>query len=216
MTRALTASNLVRAYILAKEVVIRSGFHSEIDWQEELSFENVSESDFLREMAWVVLSAGFRESVLRKRFILISEAFLHWSSAGEIQKTHEQCRLRALKAFNHPQKVDAILATAELTARIGFPALKWQIESQGIRFLKQLPFIGPVTAFHLAKNLGLSVVKPDRHLVRVARAAGYDCPDSMCQVIALAVAEKTSVVDLVLWRYATLNPHYADSFSIHN
>ena len=213
MARALALSNLAKIYLLAKDFVIRNGFHSEIDWQEDLSFQDVSEGDFLREMAWVVLSAGFRESVLRMRFGRISEAFLHWSSAEEICREEGACRQRALHIFNHSQKIDAILSTAQLTVRTGFPNLKQRIEIEGVGFLKQLPFIGPVTAFHLAKNLGLPVVKPDRHLVRAARAAGYDCPTSMCQAIASVVAEKISVVDLVIWRYATLDPHYEDWFS---
>ena len=212
MARTLTPTNLAKAYLLAKDFVIRSGFDAEIDWQEDLSLQSVSESDFLREMAWVVLSAGFRESLLRKHFPALSAAFLNWSSGREISQAKHECRFKALQAFNHEKKVDAILSTSELTAQIGFAALKWRIENEGVEFLKQLSFIGPVTAFHLAKNLGLSVVKPDRHLVRTAKAGGFACPTSMCQTIADVVAEKLSVVDLVIWRYATLNPDYEVSF----
>ena len=212
MARALTPTNLAKAYLLAKDFVIRSGFEAEIDWQEDLSIQNISESDFLREMAWVVLSAGFRESLLRKRFSAISTAFLNWRSGKEISRAKHECRFKALQVFNHEKKVDAILSTCELTDRIGFAVLKWRIESEGVEFLKGLPFIGPVTAFHLAKNLGLSVVKPDRHLVRTAKAGGFACPTSMCEAIAEVVAEKVSVVDLVIWRYATLNPDYEVSF----
>jgi len=209
----LKASKLATAYLIAKEFVIRSGFHSEIDWQERLSFTDISERDFLREMAWVVFSAGFRENVLRKRFGQISEAFLQWSSADAIYHARDACRERALRVFNHPQKIQAILTTAQLTFQKGFPVIKRRIKSEGVEFLKQLSFVGPVTAFHLAKNLGLPAVKPDRHLVRIARVTGYDCPDSMCKAIASVVAEKISVIDLVIWRFATLNPHYEVWFS---
>lgn len=212
MARALTSNNLAKAYMVAKEFVVRNGFDAEIDWQEDLSFRNVSESDFLREMAWVVLSAGFRENVLRKRFSAISESFLDWSSARDIFHAKHECRTRALQVFKHEKKIDSILRTSELTAQIGFASLKSQIENEGVEFLKQLPFIGPVTAFHLAKNLGLEVVKPDRHLMRTAKAAGFDCPTSMCKAIAEVIAEKLSVVDLVIWRYATLNPDYEVRF----
>jgi len=207
-----TALHLAKAYLLAKDAVIRSGFGREIDWQEEVSFENVSEHDFLREAAWVVLSAGFRESALRKRFPMISQAFLNWSSARAILEQAETCRRRATKAFNHHLKIDAIIQTANLVTGLGFTEIKALIRCKGVEFLRELPFIGPVTAFHLAKNLGLPVVKPDRHLVRVAKVAGYRCPTSMCEAIASIVAEKLPVIDLVIWRFATLNPGYEEWF----
>lgn len=213
MTRAATAMSLARVYLLAKEYVLRSGFHSEIDWQEERSIDKVCETDFLRETAWVVLSAGFRERVLRNRFGLVSEAFLDWRSAKEICDALPNCRTRALAAFNHTQKIDAILSTVRLCNEMGFPAIKQKIQAGGVDFLNQLAFIGPITSFHLAKNLGLPVVKPDRHLVRAASAAGYDCPISMCEAIASMVAEKLPVVDVVIWRYATLNPEYEEWFA---
>jgi len=213
MARAASASGLAKAYLMAKDFVIRSGFQNEIDWQDGLSFETVSETDFLREMAWVVLSAGFREAVLRKRFHLISKSFLNWSSAREISHAAQTCRTQAMKVFNHRQKIDAILHNVRLVCQAGFPEIKSRIEHQGVQFLQELTFVGSITAFHLAKNLGLSVVKPDRHLVRTAKATGYACPTSMCEAIASVVAERISVVDVVIWRYATLDPDYETWFS---
>jgi hypothetical protein len=58
-------SLLAVLYLTAKERVIEAGFADEIDWQEEVSLEDLDESTFLRESAWVVLSSGFRETVLR-------------------------------------------------------------------------------------------------------------------------------------------------------
>jgi hypothetical protein len=58
-------SLLAVLYLTAKERVIEAGFANEIDWQEEVSLEDLDESTFLRESAWVVLSSGFRETVLR-------------------------------------------------------------------------------------------------------------------------------------------------------
>ena len=69
---------LASVYLNAKERVIQAGFADEIDWQEEVSLEDVDEHTFLRECAWVVLSAGFREGILRRRFQDISKAFLEW------------------------------------------------------------------------------------------------------------------------------------------
>lgn len=208
MAKALSPIALAKVYLLAKEFVLQQGFDSEIDWQEDVSFAGVTESDFLREAAWVILCSGFRESILRKRFDQISKAFLHWESGRVIAGRSSSCRAHALSIFRSECKIAAILTVAERVATNGFAAIKARIEADGVNFLMELPFIGETTAFHLAKNLGLQVVKPDRHLVRAAKAMGYSSPDHLCRAIGSIIDEKIAVVDLVIWRYATLNPHY--------
>jgi hypothetical protein len=74
-----------------------------------------------------------------------------------------------------------------------------------VRELRKLPFIGPVTRYHLAKNLGIDVVKPDRHLTRLATTLGFRSAENMCTVIGRAVGEPAAVVDIVLWRYCSLS-----------
>jgi len=53
-----------------------------------------------------------------------------------------------------------------------------------------LPFIGPVTVWHLAKNFGLITAKPDRHLARISNALGSSGADELRHV----VAEQTGVL----------------------
>jgi hypothetical protein len=195
---------LAELYLTAKEYVIDSGFASEIDWQEEASLEKLNESTFLRESAWVVLSTGFREVILRQRFNDISRAFLHWTSADLILAKRHACRMKALKCFGNSRKIDAIINIVELVASSGIDQIRSQIASRGRDFLGELPFIGPVTSCHLAKNLGVPMVKPDRHLVRIAAKLGYQSPDHMCKIISEIVGDSLSVIDLVLWRYATI------------
>src|SRR6185436_20028855 len=69
---------LARLYLDIKESLIEAGFAKEIDWQYDLSIKRLTESQFLRESAWVILSSGFRETVLRLKFHAISDAFLSW------------------------------------------------------------------------------------------------------------------------------------------
>jgi hypothetical protein len=195
-------------YTLAKRVVLDEGFGEEIRWQENIQFSNVDESCFLREAAWVVLSAGMRESVVRSKFTAFSAAFMNWVNAETIIRNSERCRQMAGSIFAHPGKINSIIGIAETIGGFGFETFKNKICADGVDFLQSLPFIGPVTSFHLAKNIGLDVVKPDRHLVRVSALAGYADPSEFCQIIADAVGDRLSVVDLVVWRYATLNPGY--------
>jgi hypothetical protein len=211
-TMQLDPEKLALAYLGAKRHVIDSGFAAEIDWQTENDFERLTESELLREAAWVVLSSGFRESVVRRKFPGISAAFLNWSGANEIIRLIDGCKEAALRVFGHRQKIDAIARIVGRVAEERFPTIKEHIRRDGIAFIQKWPFMGAATSLHLAKNLGLPVVKPDRHLVRVAGAAGYRTPEQMCHVIAKVVGDSVAVVDVVIWRYATIEPGYLAAF----
>ena|SRR2546429_204774 len=208
-----STKNLVRAYIIAKEVVIARGFADEIDWQEGVSLHVITERDFLRESAWVVLSSGMRASVIREKFAAIGEAFYGWKSADEIAHSSGICSENALSIFNHRPKIDAIVEIAKRIAQTGFDVFKTRIASEGVSFIQTLPFMGAATSFHLAKNVGLDVAKPDRHLLRIAASAGFGTPQAMCETISEIVGDRVSVVDLVIWRFATLHPAYDKFFA---
>lgn len=204
---------LLRAYLTAKASVIEAGFADEIDWQDDVSFAEIQESDFLREGAWVILSSGMRESVVRRRFPHISEAFLNWASAATIVQQRESCRHRALAIFNHSGKIDAIIDLADQVERAGFDVVRQRVEAEGVRYLRTFPYMGPATSHHLAKNLGLDVVKPDRHLTRISCTLGFESPSGLCNAICRGTGEKRAVVDLVIWRFATLDPGYLEHFA---
>ncbi len=80
-------------------------------------------------------------------------------------------------------------------------AFRNQIEHEGIDFIRTLQFMGPATSYHLAKNIGLDVVKPDRHLVRIAESAGGFSPNDFCEMIAQQTGDKVSVIDIVPARF---------------
>lgn len=205
---------LASAYLTAKEKVIELGFASEIDWQHNLSFEALTESALLREAAWVILSSGMRESVVRAKFSALSAAFCEWRSARVILSRKSSCRQKALAIFAHEGKIESIIQVAEEIGLYGFGKVKAQLASHGIDYIHKFQYMGPATSLHLAKNIGLPVVKPDRHLMRVAKVAGYDTPIEMCNQIARVIGDKISVVDLVIWRYATLHRNYLSLFSV--
>jgi hypothetical protein len=204
---------IAKAYYIAKQTVVRKGYASEIDWQYSVSLEDLDETTFLREAAWVILCSGFRESTVRRKFPEITRAFLDWQSAREIVEHGEMCKKRALCHFAHDGKVSAIVAVASHLHCHGLEEVVREIKENGILYLQQLPFIGPATSYHLAKNIGLSVAKPDRHLSKIAHLLGYDSIQTFCAEIANATDEPISVVDLVLWRYATIYDQHIDRFA---
>jgi len=187
-------------YSRAREFV-KAHFNHEIIWQGAVRTSDITESDFLREAAWVIFCSGFRERTLRRHFSYLSLSFCDWESAKVISENAAACRTAALAAFNNQRKVNAVIEIARRIVRVGFPTLKDDFLSKPIEVLQTLPYIGPITVFHLAKNLGLPVAKPDRHLQRLAVALSYPDAHLLCQDIATLTGDPPQVVDLIFWRY---------------
>lgn len=205
--------DLCSAYWFAKRRVTEEGFRSEITWQQDVRLASITEPTFLSEAAWVVLSAGMRERIVRRVFPGIAAAFLGWSSARNIVQRSDHCVRSALQVFHHERKIRSIVGIAKHVADVGLDGVRRQLVSEGAAYLQVLPYIGPVTCHHLAKNLGLRTAKADRHLTRIAAAAGYSCPIAMCDAIAAQTGDSVSVVDIVLWRFATMCSSYERLFS---
>ncbi len=203
---------MISAYLEIKQCVIDAGFAAEIDWQDQQRIDQVTEPELLGEVSWVILSSGMREKVIRRIFEPFSRAMLDWESAKAIWSRRKSCTARASQIFNHQGKIAGILAFVEHVNNQGFASTIVRISENGHEFLQGFPYLGPATSLHLAKNLGLDVVKPDRHLCRIAQAAGADSPNALCEGIAEAVGDRLNVVDVVLWRYATLMPDYLERF----
>ncbi|OKO69148.1 hypothetical protein AC629_41540 [Bradyrhizobium sp. NAS80.1] len=200
MTFGASIDDLFGYYSLAKSWIERSRFASELHWQGSLSAMDFSEPDFLREYAWIVLNSGFREAVVRKHFDYISLCYCDWQSAREIVESGEACITTASAVFGNIKKLRAIAYTASILDRMGFCEFKNTLIND-FGFSQTLPFVGPVTAHHLAKNLGFDVAKPDRHLVRLAMRFGYKTVHEMCSAISRRTGDSLGVTDLVLWRF---------------
>ena len=203
---------LIDQYVEAKDIIINEGFVAELDWQHDLKLETNTENCFLREAAWVILNSGMRETTIRSKFEEISTAFLNFESATNIISKAEQCRAKALDCFRHVGKIDAILSLAFRVHIKGYDSIKNSIGFYGIHYLQSFDFIGPATSYHLAKNIGLQVSKPDRHLCRVADATGFKSVEDMCKQISLLTGDSIPVVDLVIWRFATIRHDYLTWF----
>lgn len=194
-------SALIDHYQAARTWVEQSTYLSEVNWLKGTSGSKLTESNFLREYAWVVLNSGFREAIVRKHFAYISLAFCDWSSAREISKNADGCIAAARAVFSHRLKLSAIVQTAMLLDDWSFERFAVQLRIEGVVFLERLPFIGSITSWHLAKNIGLNVAKPDRHMIRLASKFGYSDVQIMCTDIANVTGDEMSVADLILWRF---------------
>lgn len=211
-TGTTDARALGLAYLRAKRAVIAAGFSEEISWQEDACDSPLTEQRFLSEAAWVVLNAGMRETVIRRVFPQITAAFAKFETAGLALAAASSGKRKALRVFGHRGKIDAIVDIIRHLDEIGLPGVLGRLNTDGCAYLETLPYVGPVTAFHLAKNLGLNVVKPDRHLSRLATATGFSDAHALCAELGGVVGEPVPVIDIVLWRFATLSRDYLSRF----
>ena len=207
-TKTDNLDRIARVYFLAKKYVIQNGYSDEIDWQEDICLQKLTYQVFLKEYSWVVLASGLSDKVVSKVFPKIQSIFQNWDNLDFIIQNHSELESNLLVVFNNKLKIKALLDTAVVVYVKGFNTVKNEIRLNGINFLKSFSFIGETTCFHLAKNIGLSYAKPDRHLLRISKSIGFSSPHTLCELISEHIAEKIQVVDLVLWRYATLDNKY--------
>lgn len=205
--------NAVLYYLNAKSFICGKGFYPELFFQEYVSIEKISMEYFYSEYAWVVLSSGLSVKVVNKVFDPLSDIFGQWKSPSEIVGNRKKIKTKALNVFNNQLKINAIIEMADYLQQTSIEHEIKQIQKFGIGYLQNFKFLGPATSFHFAKNIGLNLAKPDRHLVRIANRFGYECVNDFCDSISSKVYEKKSVVDTVLWRYATLNADYLTEIS---
>lgn len=173
-------------YMDLKREIIARGHADEIDWAETV--KPVADSlTFWREYTWVILNSGMKNQVARKIADKVYPAVEGGGSAATV--------------FGHKGKCAAI-DRGWREREVWFQTY-WRLTTDAAKmeFLRELPWIGGITCWHLAKNLGANVAKPDRHLVRIAGAEGTH---ALCERLSNVTGDRIATVDLVIWRAANL------------
>ena len=209
-------SQCIHKYKFVKKIICDEGYEEEINWQSNLNFYDITESCFIRELAWVILSTGIKEQIIRKIFGNLTPHFYNWESVKKICCNEKKCYNGAIKIFGNKKKIKSILESARIINQFGYNNLKKEIEKSPIDTLKIFPFIGDVTVYHLAKNIGINVAKPDRHLVRIAKNEGFNDVQDFCRFISERCEDSIPVIDIVFWRFANLNSNYLEDLSSIN
>ncbi|HCY76730.1 MAG TPA: hypothetical protein DHV28_12490 [Ignavibacteriales bacterium] len=205
---------LIEAYLFAKKYIIKRGYFSEIEWQDNRDYNNIRYRDLINEAIWVILSAGLSYKVVSKKFSSISMILEQFENLDSLVKNKKNIRRKILNIFNNDKKVDAIFTFIDFLNDKGVEQFKKDLIILGETYLLELPFFGPATSRHFLKNIGISISKPDRHLLRISNLCGFKSVDSLCSYIEKRTEEKKSVIDLVIWRYATIDKNYL--FNIEN
>lgn len=158
-----------------------AGYSEELEWADNIK-ECDNAIDFAIEAVWVILCSGFKEQAARP--------IMNKILTGEC----------IMDVVRHPLKAEAICYICSNRYNL---FRMYQDANDKLEYLKSLPHIGEITKYHLAKNLGLDVVKPDRHLVRIAKVYNMT-PLEMCEKIRNITGDKLSFIDSVIWRAANL------------
>jgi hypothetical protein len=98
----------------------------------------------------------------------------------------------------------SIVRSAALIESSSFDCVRGEIVADPISTLRKFPFVGEVTAFHLAKNFGFDFPKPDRNLQRLSSRHGYSDVQGFCRALAKASGESVRNVDTLLWRISEM------------
>ena len=178
-----------KTYLDLKGFIIRSGYIDEILYYEDGGTPAPDAKDFALEVIFVICNSGVKAQIARKIFNRV--------------KIRLVCNREIGDAYKHPGKVAAI--------RKIWGHRKWYFlhynacmtDLEKLCFFETIPFIGKITKYHLSKNLGIDVIKPDRHLVRIAKTYNTD-PETLCKNLSETTGDKVSVIDYVIWRAANL------------
>ncbi|MDH5634945.1 MAG: hypothetical protein OEY30_03860 [Candidatus Bathyarchaeota archaeon] len=197
----MTEERILELFRKAEHFLRVNGFAQEISWcDNRIPFDDVDAQRFLHEYAWVVFNSGMRNRVIQQKWADICTVFIGFDPQKIVQDESD-VRDAALMVFGHHGKVEAVIQMAK---KLWFGSymidIFEKVKEDPLGFLETLPFIGKVTKFHLARNLGFDYVKPDRHLVRLA--SKYDMtPSELCNVIHEKTDRRVGTIDLILWRF---------------
>lgn len=173
-------------------IITASDFHNLVDalgaqaqadiaWAEECRPPEYAE-DFALEAIFVICNSGMQNVIARAIFDRVVDALClgHPASA----------------AFGHVGKARAI----EEIWRDREKLLAGYLAAEDkLAFCASLPWIGEITKYHLAKNFGAQVAKPDVHLQRIADREGTT-PQAVCERLAKETGLKVPTIDTILWR----------------
>lgn len=173
---------ITRARFRLLEVALRKrGYGPMIEWSETIVPASNAD-EFAERATYVICNSGMANNVA----IAIYTRCVAALKAGKL----------AADVFGHPGKASAI---DEIWNTKHLLFAEYNAAPDQLAFLDTLPFIGPITAHHLAKNLGMDTAKPDVHLERLARRERVDS-QTLCARLSNESGYRVATIDSILWR----------------
>lgn len=161
---------------------------SDKDWGHQIEWaENVSMPDSADNMAMELI------------FVICNSGMHHKAARSMYEKIKKQIEINRPPSTgtNHQGKgggMDHIWNNRFIL----YGEAVWLGGTDLVEWCGNLPWIGKITKYHAAKNLGADVVKPDRWLERIAEKYNTT-PYKLCKKISDKSGDRIGTVDLVLW-----------------
>lgn len=171
----------LRRFCLLEAELRQRGFGPSIDWSETIK-PPVDANDYAEGTIYVICNSGMANVVARVIFARCMAAL----SVGQ----------PAAAVFRHPGKGPAIDAIWADRQRL---FADYQAADDKVAQLRSLPWIGDITALHLAKNFGANTAKPDVHMERLARR-DRTTTAKLCARLSRQTGYRIATIDTVLWR----------------
>lgn len=193
ITLHLEMEKLQEIYLKAREFT-KATHNSDLEYLQHTNKVIDNFEQFYEEYCYCVVASGFRGAVAAK--------LAHQLAA--CNGDYDEC----IKIFKNQVKVRAICKCYEKLSET-YPEVKdtWKRPED----LTQLPYIGNITCYHLARNIGIqSCVKPDLHLMRlIENLFGGKKSEKEVQRIISELAKENNVepgiADFCLWVYLSHN-----------
>lgn len=164
------------------EAVLRErGYGPTIDWTESIEPATSSE-EFAERTIYVICNSGMANTVAAVIYTRCLDALRESTPVASV--------------FRHPGKAPAI---ERIWAEREQLFAAYNQADDPVAALEAMPWIGQVTALHLAKNLGANVAKPDVHMERLARAEDTTTA-TLCERLSRETGYRAATIDTILWR----------------
>lgn len=206
-----------------------------LQYYDSLNPMKITNTKILTELSWVVYSSGFRHDVVKKYWHAISQAF-HSFEIAEVASLYENVESEARRicrdcGFNNVRKAVWCIQNArriieldsEKRTQGGLAGYLIELSRKNTYDLVCLaPFlveelrfkgIGSTTIFHLLKNLGIDVFKPDIHVRRTLARLGLtrekdaSIVDICRAMLLLSQASQMRIIELdtLLFEYGRIS-----------
>lgn len=165
-----------------------------------------SADEFATMCAYVILAGGFSQKTAKR---------IHKDIMDYIYKNGADFDA-LFQMFHNKNKINAICKIWENRTELCDGFYDKTMDDERLKYLSRLPHIGNITANHLARNLGIDVVKYDVWIRRLgALYAGIRCTDELTDEIKCACDDMFAqmcaetrlprgYVDVVLWKACQL------------
>ncbi|WP_168210545.1 hypothetical protein [Persicimonas caeni] len=170
----------------------------------ERSPDSVTAGEFLREITHVIVAASLSSAAVQSIEAAIAP-YLDYAQPRLTAQERAQREAAVLERFGHRAKVAGIFDAFDYVAQHGIDGVIDELREKGPKSLQRFKGIGPTSCRHLAKNLGYRTSMHDRHIERLAQAAGFDNAGQLPWAVLTSRldAESVSWVEYVFWRYVT-------------